>query len=94
MTATQDNNFSEILSDQGALESRRVAPPGRGGLAVWRSAHCEIGVALAETRLKRMLIKRCGRDLHAGRADSWIRDWFETPGLYRLRGTVRYSGAA
>ena len=45
-------------------------------------------------RLKRLLIKRYGRNLHAGRADAWTRDWFETHGLYRLRGTVRYPGAA
>jgi RNA-directed DNA polymerase len=45
-------------------------------------------------RLKRMLVKRYGRNLHAGRADAWTRDWFETHGLYRLRGTVKYPGAA
>lgn len=45
-------------------------------------------------RLKRLLVKRYGRNLHAGRADDWTRDWFETHGLYRLRGTVRYPGAA
>lgn len=45
-------------------------------------------------RLKRLLVKRYGRNLHAGRADAWTRDWFENHGLYRLRGTVRYPGAA
>jgi RNA-directed DNA polymerase len=46
-------------------------------------------------RLKRLLIKRYGRNLHAGRADAWTREWFEQHhGLYRLRGTVRYPGAA
>jgi len=45
-------------------------------------------------RLKRLLIKRYGRNLHAGRADAWTREWFESHGLYRLRGTVRYPGAA
>lgn len=45
-------------------------------------------------RLKRLLIKRYGRNLHNGRADAWTRDWFEAHGLYRLRGTVRYPGAA
>lgn len=44
-------------------------------------------------RLKRLLIKRYGRNLHAGRVDAWTRDWFENHGLYRLRGTVRYPGA-
>lgn len=45
-------------------------------------------------RLKRLLIKRYGRNLHAGRADTWTRDWFENHGLYRLRGTIKYPGAA
>jgi RNA-directed DNA polymerase len=45
-------------------------------------------------RLYRLLVKRYGRNLHAGRADAWTREWFEHHGLYRLRGTVRYPGAA
>lgn len=45
-------------------------------------------------RLKRLLVKRYGRNLHAGRADTWTREWFEEHGLHRLRGTVRYPGAA
>jgi RNA-directed DNA polymerase len=45
-------------------------------------------------RLKRLMIKRYGRNLHAGRADAWTREWFEDHGLHRLRGTVRYPKAA
>ena len=45
-------------------------------------------------RLKRLLISRYGRNLRAGRADAWTRQWFESHGLHRLRGTVRYPGAA
>ena len=46
-------------------------------------------------RLRRLLVNRYGRNLHAGRADPWTRDWFvEQHGLHRLRGTVRYPGAA
>jgi len=45
-------------------------------------------------RLRRLLVARYGRNLHAGRADAWTREWFEDHGLYRLRGTVRYPGAA
>lgn len=41
-------------------------------------------------RLKRLLIRRYGRNLHAGRADAWTREWFEAHGLFRLRGTVKY----
>ena len=45
-------------------------------------------------RLRRLLVKRYGRNLHAGRAGAWTRDWFEGHGLYRLRGTVRYPRTA
>jgi RNA-directed DNA polymerase len=45
-------------------------------------------------RLRGLLVHRYGRNLHAGRSDGWTRDWFEAHGLYRLRGTVRYPGAA
>ncbi len=45
-------------------------------------------------RLKRLLIKKRGRNLHAGVADQWTEDWFNQQGLYRLRGTIRYPKAA
>jgi RNA-directed DNA polymerase len=45
-------------------------------------------------RLRRLLVKRYGRGLRAGQAGQWTRDWFEAHGLYRLRGTIRYPGAA
>jgi RNA-directed DNA polymerase len=45
-------------------------------------------------RLKRLLIKKRGRNLHAGVADQWTEDWFNAQGLYRLRGTIRYPKAA
>jgi RNA-directed DNA polymerase len=45
-------------------------------------------------RLRRLLVKRYGRNLHAGRSSAWTRAWFEAHGLYRLRGTIRYPGAA
>jgi RNA-directed DNA polymerase len=47
-----------------------------------------------EWRLRGLLVARYGRNLHAGRAEQWTREWFEGHGLYRLRGTVRYPGAA
>ncbi|MCA1678072.1 MAG: group II intron reverse transcriptase/maturase [Actinobacteria bacterium] len=45
-------------------------------------------------RLKRLLIKRKGRNLRAGEADVWNADWLVGLGLHRLRGTIRYPGAA
>lgn len=43
-------------------------------------------------RLRSLLVKRYGRNLHAGRADAWTRDFFWAHGLHRLRGTVQYPG--
>ena len=45
-------------------------------------------------RLKRLLIKRKGRNLRAGEAAAWTEDWLVSLGLYRLRGTIRYPRAA
>jgi RNA-directed DNA polymerase len=45
-------------------------------------------------RLKRLLIKKRGRNLRAGQADQWTEQWFNDHGLYRLRGTIRYPKAA
>ncbi len=41
-------------------------------------------------RLHRFMVKRHARNLRAGRADVWTREWFWDLGLHRLRGTVRY----
>jgi RNA-directed DNA polymerase len=45
-------------------------------------------------RLRRLQVKKRGRNLHAGQADQWTEDWFNEHGLYRLRGTIRYPKAA
>ena len=45
-------------------------------------------------RLRRLLIRRYGRNLRAGQVDQWTPDWFQTRGLHRLMGTIRYPGIA
>lgn len=45
-------------------------------------------------RLHAFMVKRKGRHLHAGEADRWTRAFFHQHGLYRLRGTIQYPGAA
>jgi RNA-directed DNA polymerase len=45
-------------------------------------------------RLKRLLIKKRGRNLRAGQAGRWTRTWFHDQGLYKLMGTIRYPKAA
>lgn len=45
-------------------------------------------------RLVRFMCKRHGRNLRAGQVKSWTEDFFQSHGLHRLRGTVRYPGAS
>ena len=45
-------------------------------------------------RLRRLMIKKRGRNLHAGQARQWDENWFNGHGLHRLRGTIRYPRAA
>jgi RNA-directed DNA polymerase len=45
-------------------------------------------------RLTRLLTARKGRHLRLGEVQQWTDDWFLAMGLHRLRGTIRYPGAA
>ena len=45
-------------------------------------------------RLRRLLIKKRGRNLHAGQASKWTRTWFHDQGLHQLMGTIRYPKTA
>ena len=45
-------------------------------------------------RLRRFMVKRRGRNLGAGEAQGWDRDFFHAQRLHRLRGTVAYPEAA
>jgi RNA-directed DNA polymerase len=45
-------------------------------------------------RLKRLLIKKRGRNLRAGQVGQWTSDWFHQQGLHHLVGTIRYPKAA
>ena len=43
-------------------------------------------------RLRNLRVARAGRHLRAGQTQLWDRDYFESLGLHRLRGTIRYPG--
>jgi RNA-directed DNA polymerase len=45
-------------------------------------------------RLKRLLVKKRGRNLRAGQVDRWTPAWFHDQGLHKLLGTIRYPKAA
>jgi RNA-directed DNA polymerase len=45
-------------------------------------------------RLRRLLIKKRGRNLRGGQDNTWTRTWFHDQGLHQLMGTIRYPKAA
>jgi RNA-directed DNA polymerase len=45
-------------------------------------------------RLRRLMVRKRGRNLRADQVRTWTEDWFNGHGLYRLRGTIRYPKAA
>jgi group II intron reverse transcriptase/maturase len=47
-----------------------------------------------ERRVRRFLVRRAGRNLRAGAWRLWTPGWYRELGLHRLRGTIRYPGAA
>ncbi|MGH8577877.1 MAG: group II intron reverse transcriptase/maturase [Gammaproteobacteria bacterium] len=47
-----------------------------------------------QRRLRRLLLRRVGRNVRPRHLAMWTSDWFRDQGLHRLRGTIRYPGAA
>ena len=45
--------------------------------------------AYVAKRLRSLRVQRSGRNLRSGQAQRWDRDYFESLGLHRLRGTTR-----
>lgn len=44
-------------------------------------------------RLKRLLIKKRGRNLRVGQFERWTPAWFHDQGLHKLMGAIRYPKA-
>jgi hypothetical protein len=76
----------------------QLNPVLRGWGAYFRTGNAAIKFGQVDDyvswRLKRLLVKRHGRQLHAGQATQWNPDFFHALGLHRLRGTIRYPVAA
>ena len=76
----------------------RLNPVLRGWGAYFRTGNAAIKFGQVDDyvawRLKRLLVKRHGRDLRPGQAAQWTPDFFHALGLHRLRGTIRYPEAA
>ena len=76
----------------------RINPVLRGWGGYFRTGNAARKFNQVDTyvheRLRSLMVRRHGRNLHAGRSDLWTRQWFAELGLHQLRGTVRYPGAA
>ena len=72
----------------------------RGWGNYFRTGNAAVGVFSAQAdryvawRLKRLLIKKRGRNLRAGQTAQWTEEWMHGLGLHKLSGTVRYPKAA
>jgi RNA-directed DNA polymerase len=76
----------------------RLNPVLRGWGAYFRTGNAAIKFGQVDDyvtwRLKRLFVRRHGRQLRAGQAAQWTGDFFHALGLHRLRGTIRYPEAA
>ena len=76
----------------------QINPVLRGWGAYFRTGNAAIKFGFVDDyvnwRLKRLLLKRHGRQLRASQAAQWTGDFFRALGLHRLRGTIRYPEAA
>jgi RNA-directed DNA polymerase len=76
----------------------QLNPILRGWGAYFRTGNASIKFGQVDDyvawRLKRLLMKRHGRDLRPGQAAQWTPDFFHALGLHRLRGTIQYPEAA
>jgi len=77
---------------------RDLNPILRGWAAYFRTGNAAIKFEQVDEyvrrRLRHFLIKRKGRQLRAGEATRWTRDFFYQHGLYRLQGTIQYPETA
>jgi hypothetical protein len=76
----------------------QLNPVLRGWAAYFRTGNAAIKFGQVDDhvawRLKRLLLKRHGRNLRPGQAAQWTPDYFHALGLHRLRGTIQYPEAA
>jgi RNA-directed DNA polymerase len=88
--------------NRGGADIRDVIADLNPVLRGWASYFCT-GNAAAKfcqvddytvKRLRKIMIRKRGRNLRPGQWLEWNEDWFNGHGLYRLRGTVRYPKAA
>lgn len=72
----------------------RINPVLRGWGQYFRTGNAARKFNQADTyvwrRLHAFLVRRAGRTLRAGQAETWTQNFFWKLGLHRLRGTVRY----
>ena len=84
------NDIREVIADLNPL------PRGWGNYFRTGTAPAKFRQAddYVVKRLRKLMIRKRGRNLRPGQRLEWNEDWFNGHGLYRLRGTIRYAKAA
>jgi RNA-directed DNA polymerase len=84
------DDIREVIAD--------LNPLLRGWGNYFRTGNATIKFIQADSyvvqRLRGLMVKKRGRNLHSGQVSAWTKDWLNGHELYRLRGTIRYPGAA
>jgi group II intron reverse transcriptase/maturase len=79
-------DLREIIAD--------LNPVIRGWGQYFRTGNAATRFTQLDSYVRRRLVSLCiarkGRHLQAGEVSPWTREYFESLGLYRLRGTIRY----
>jgi hypothetical protein len=81
------------MVERDISRTRSPQPPDEHRPGPLTSSHA-ISRSYAAWRLKRLLIKKHGRNLRAGQADQWTEEWLHGLGLQKLSGTIPYPKAA
>ncbi len=77
---------------------RDINPVLRGWANYFRTGNAAVKFKQVDRyvvdRLRCFLVKRKGRNLRAGETSRWTHDFFQSHGLHRLSGTIKYPEAA
>jgi RNA-directed DNA polymerase len=102
MKRLRDKVRDRTGANRGGADIREVIadlnPVLRGWGSYFRTGNATVKFQQVDrfvvNRLRKLMVRKRGRNLRPGQTLQWDSDWFKGHGLYRLRGTIRYPKAA